>query len=153
MNYHIHIRNETRHKVRNQLLRNILKKSLDFFQIKQSAEIGLLLVDDKFIKKLNEEYRGEAKPTDVLTFGIFDNKHQKIDAPDKIIHLGDIVISLDQVIKQSGQNNISVINELANLIIHGVLHIFGFSHETKKIKYNMDKAARKIFESVKKDII
>lgn len=84
-------------------------------------EIDLLITDDMQIKKINYEYRGIDKATDVLSFP-FDETPM---AP-----LGSIIISSDHIKKVSTELNHSYDDELCLMFIHGLLHLLGYDHET-----------------------
>ncbi len=83
-------------------------------------EIDLLITDNIMIKKINFEYRGIDKETDVLSFP-FD------EAP--MAPLGSIVISSDYVKNVSAELNHSPNDELCLMFIHGLLHLLGYDHE------------------------
>ena len=83
----------------------------------KNAEVSIILVDDKEIKKINHEYRNINKPTNVLSFELGDDEL-----------LGDIYISLDTVAKEAKQEHISVEHHTAHMVVHGVLHLLGFDH-------------------------
>ena len=83
----------------------------------KNSEVSIVLVDDKEIKKINREYRNINKPTNVLSFELGDDEL-----------LGDIYISLDTVIKEAEQENISVEHHTAHMVVHGVLHLLGYDH-------------------------
>jgi probable rRNA maturation factor len=82
-------------------------------------------VGDTRMKQLNEMFRGKNSTTDVLSF---PHESDEFD-PDKD-NLGDIVISAEQAAKQSEENGLSLEGEIKQLILHGVLHLCGFDHET-----------------------
>ncbi len=81
------------------------------------AEVSITLTDDKNIHKLNREYRGIDKPTNVLSFELGDD-----------ILLGDIFISLDTVKREAAAAGISVAQHTAHMVVHGVLHLLGYDH-------------------------
>ncbi|WP_281951062.1 rRNA maturation RNase YbeY [Nitrosophilus kaiyonis] len=83
-------------------------------------DIELILTDDEEIKKLNKEFRGIDKPTDVLSFPLEDT-------PGSM--LGVIVISLDKVLDAAQKYGHSPLEEFALLFIHGLLHLLGYDHE------------------------
>lgn len=84
-------------------------------------EIDLLITDDIQIKKINNEYRGIDKATDVLSFP-FDETPM---AP-----LGSIIISSDYIKSVSAELKHSESDELCLMFIHGLLHLLGYDHET-----------------------
>ena len=115
-------------------LQGIVLKTLEAEGIASSAEIGLVITDSKTIQELNKTYRGDDKPTDVLAFHMITGTSQEpeqpfIGPPDGMHHLGEVVISYTQAIKQAQEQGHSIERELALLIIHGVLHLLGYDHE------------------------
>ena len=76
----------------------------------KNAEVSIILVDDKEIKKINREYRNINKPTNVLSFELGDDEL-----------LGDIYISLDTVIKEAEQEHISVFHNNCVIIIDMII--------------------------------
>lgn len=102
--------------------------------------ITLTLITDSEIKEINKKYRGKDKPTDVLSFSYFDIKTPKL--PEDL--LGEIMISVDTAKVQARERGITLPEELKTLFIHGLLHIFGYTHETDEKEKNMEKVAKKI---------
>jgi len=98
----------------------LLENIADFLTQK---DIELILTDDEEIRKLNKEFRGVDKATDVLSFPLEDT-------PGSM--LGIIVISLDKVLEAAQKYGHTPLEELALLFIHGLLHLLGYDHETDK---------------------
>lgn len=98
----------------------------------KSIEISIVVCDDDFIQKLNQQYRGVDRPTDVLSF-----PSDEIDPETNTRYLGDIILSLPRATSQAIEANHSVIDEVSMLAIHGVLHLLGFDHQTKEDKIAM----------------
>ena len=86
---------------------------------------SVAFVNDGRMKQLNELFRGKKTTTDVLSF---PHEPDEFD-PDKD-NLGDIVISAEQAAKQAAENGLSLEAEIKQLILHGVLHLCGYDHET-----------------------
>jgi len=87
-----------------------------------------LLTDDKFIRSLNNKYRGIDKPTDVLSFSLQEGAVKSPEVEnDKL--LGDIIISVETAQRQANNLNHSMERELTVLLIHGLLHLTGYDHE------------------------
>ena len=82
-------------------------------------------VSDSRMVQLNELFRGKKSTTDVLSF---PHEADEFD-PDKG-NLGDIVISIEQAQKQAIENGLSLEAEIKQLILHGLLHLCGYDHET-----------------------
>lgn len=89
-------------------------------------EISIVIMDDKGIEQLNKTYRGIDKPTNVLAFPMQEGEFSNI-TPGL---LGDVVISLTTAEKEAVDAKISLEERLSQLLIHGILHLLGFDHET-----------------------
>jgi probable rRNA maturation factor len=92
----------------------------------------LTLCGKSKIKKLNSEFRGKNKITDVLSFGVHENlrpdKKIKMKLPN-ILELGDIFVCNDVALKQASEFEITFQQEVVHLVTHGLLHLLGFDHE------------------------
>lgn len=88
----------------------------------QTAIVSLALSSDAIVAELNERFRGKAKPTNVLSFPAGDG------APGG--QLGDIIIALETVEREADEQGISFEHHLQHLVVHGVLHLLGYDHET-----------------------
>ena len=89
------------------------------------------LVNDKSIKKINKDYRGKNKITDVVSLSYiepFIKKHQEIVMPEEEL-IGEIFISIETAAKQAKEHKKSLNEEILFLLTHGILHVFGFDHE------------------------
>ncbi|MCW7493094.1 rRNA maturation RNase YbeY [Leptospira sp. 2 VSF19] len=93
----------------------------------QSLELSILLVDDRLMKEINLERRGLNKTTDVLSFPLYSEF-----PPIPIQILGEVVISMDTCQKQAKEIGHSLIDEFYRLLVHGILHLFGYDHETNE---------------------
>jgi probable rRNA maturation factor len=89
------------------------------------SSVTIAFVSDKNIQKLNREFRRVDKATDVLSF--------PADEPD---NLGDVAISVETAAKQAEENGLSFDDEIAQLILHGLLHLSGYDHETDNGEMN-----------------
>ena len=93
------------------------------------AEVSVTLCSAEYIHQLNKKYRGVDRPTDVLSFplyedGEFDEAECQLGAP-----LGDIVISIPRAKEQAKELGNSFIREVAFLTVHSTLHLLGYDHE------------------------
>jgi len=137
-------------------LQKIATETLKTEGITSSVEIGLVVTDSKTIQKLNKTYRGYDKSTDVLAFHMTPTTNQKpeqlfISPPDGIYHLGEVVISYPQAVKQAQQQSHSIERELALLIVHGVLHLLGYDHELARDSRKMRAKENEILEKLELD--
>lgn len=87
-----------------------------------SGEVDVLLADDATLKRLNRDFRGKNKATDVLSF----------PSPDEIaaVHAGALAISLDTAARQAKTYGHTLRDEVRILLLHGLLHLSGLDHET-----------------------
>jgi probable rRNA maturation factor len=83
-----------------------------------------MLVSDSVMRRLNRDWRGRDRPTDVLSFA---QREGAGGAPDGL--LGDVVISVDTARRQAAERAETLASELDRLLIHGVLHLLGYDHE------------------------
>jgi probable rRNA maturation factor len=87
------------------------------------GEIAVLLCDDEEIASLNQRFRGQAGPTDVLSFP------DRTEGPDGKLHLGDIAVSLETAARQASGVGWNLDREVKRLLVHGILHLLGYDHE------------------------
>lgn len=92
----------------------------------RKGSISVVLADDKFIHDLNYQYRGFNKPTNVLSFTAGDDA------------LGDIVLGYETIRREAQEQGKSFEAHMAHMLVHGVLHLQGFDHETKKEAEQME---------------
>lgn len=113
---------------------------LEYMEFPYEAEVNLTLTDNAGIHAINKEFREIDRPTDVLSFpmlsyetpgdfSFLENESDDDFDPDTgEALLGDIVISVDKVKEQAESYNHSEMREYAFLIVHSMLHLFGFDH-------------------------
>ena len=97
---------------------------------KQPHDATIAFVSDKQIKDLNRRFRGINKATDVLSFPAGEESNSAST------NLGDIAISLERAVIQAKENQLTCEQEIAQLILHGLLHLCGYDHETDKGQMN-----------------
>ena len=95
--------------------------------VPEMTELSIALVDEDEMAHLNNQYRGIDGPTDVLSFGCDDPCPAPGDEP---ITLGDVVIAPTVAERQAAERGHSVEHELDVLLVHGVLHLLGYDHES-----------------------
>ena len=120
MNYY-DIINNYNYKV-DKVIKKIIIRTLKKENIKNSY-VSIVLTDNDELQLLNKKYRKKDKTTDVLSFPINSNKNCKYNI------LGDIYINIDKVKSQAIENNHSELRELGYLLIHGILHLLGYSDD------------------------
>ena len=94
---------------------------------KDQSSATIAFVSDKRIRELNRQFRSIDKATDVLSF--------PADGPNEL-NLGDIAISAQTAATQAKENGLSFDDEIAQLILHGLLHLSGYDHETDNGEMN-----------------
>ncbi|MFC1995785.1 rRNA maturation RNase YbeY [Chloroflexota bacterium] len=109
-----------------------------------SAELSLVITSQERVKQLNRSYRGKDEPTDVLAFSMLPSGGEIgtdlppfIMPPDGVRHLGEVIISYPQAVIQAEEHPHSVNREITILIIHGVLHLLGYDHDTPDAERQM----------------
>ena len=90
------------------------------------VEVGVIIVGESDMQELNREHRDQDSATDVLSFPIDDDE----SLPGVPRMLGDVAICLPVVLAQATEREVSPAAELTDLLIHGVLHLLGYDHET-----------------------
>ena len=113
------------------LIREAIEATLDFEDFRNVCEVSVTFTDNEGIHELNKKFRGVDKPTDVLSFPLFDYEGESEEPPiDEIINnLGDIVISLERAQEQAAEYGHSFERETAFLCVHSMLHLLGYDHE------------------------
>jgi probable rRNA maturation factor len=98
-------------------------------------QLSVAFVRDKKIQQLNRLYRGKNYATDVLSFPATAEQNDPDDIAEEN-YLGDIVIATDTARRQATEASLSVEREIQELVIHGVLHLCGYDHETDNGEMN-----------------
>ena len=104
--------------------------TLNEVKLSNPVSVNLLIADDQYLQNLNHQYLGYDQATDVLAFPMDED----VDGLEG--HLGDIAISMDAVVRQAEEARHSAISELQQLVVHGILHLLGYDHDTEQ---NRDK--------------
>jgi probable rRNA maturation factor len=90
------------------------------------AGVTVAFVSDRLMRELNRRWRGKRGTTDVLSFPAEQDEFEKAEG----LSLGDVVISVEQAARQAVAHGLEFEGEVAQLILHGVLHLCGYDHET-----------------------
>ena len=118
----------------------VIKEVLKYFKFNNALQItvSIMLSDNNFLKSLNLQYRQKDSPTNVLSFTYADKdevfKHcGSIDDgkeyEDQEFYLGDLAFSYEKLLEESADFGIELSDYFAHLLIHGMVHLFGFDHE------------------------
>ncbi len=141
------------------LAKEVVVAALDHVGCPYEAEVNLLLTMNEDIHRMNLEFRGMDRPTDVLSFpvadyevpGEFDFLEERYDCFEPEtgeLLLGDIVISKEKVFSQAEEFGHSPKREFAFLIAHSVLHLCGYDHIEDEERLIMEDQQRKILEKL-----
>ena len=133
---------------------------LDHEKFPYEAEVNLTLTDNEEIHRINLEYRQIDRPTDVLSFPMLsyekagDFSFLEEESEDDFnpdtgeVMLGDIIISVDKVLEQAQSYGHSPKREFAFLIVHSMLHLFGYDHIDPKDAAIMEPKQKQILEEM-----
>ena len=117
-----------------ELLRQVIPAALDAQRVDVPCEVDVLLTNDEGIRQINLEQREVDRPTDVLSFPMFDFQPGEIPAGEdadpgsNLVPLGDMVISLERARAQGEEFGHGTRREVAYLAVHSVLHLLGYDH-------------------------
>ena len=100
-----------------------LEAGLDEDEAEESFEISLAFADDATVQGLNRDYRGQDKPTNVLSFETGEEA-----LPGEPVLLGDVVLARETCAREAADMGKSFRDHLTHLTIHGVLHLLGYDH-------------------------
>lgn len=112
---------------------------------KNNQNVNIILTDDKYITRLNRKFLKRNRPTDVLSFGMKEDK--KLSPQPNL--LGEVYISLDRAEKQAKQYNQSLEKEVNLLVCHGLLHLLGYDHKKREKQEKMRKKEEEYLSSIK----
>ena len=99
-----------------------------------SGDLCVVLANDRLQRRLNRDFRGADKPTNVLSFA---------GAPEG---LGDVVLALETVAREARTQGKSLADHVAHLVVHGVLHLMGYDHETRREAARMERLEARILD-------
>jgi len=109
------------------------------------AELSLVLVDDSEIARLNGRYRNRKGATDVLSFSLLEGEHPSYRG--KL--LGDVVIAVDTAARQARARHRGLDEEVARLMVHGLLHLLGHDHERDEEARAMRAEERRLWRALR----
>lgn len=134
------------------LIKKVVKTVLKEEQILKDLEVYITLTNNEQIHKVNFEQRKVDRPTDVLSFPMFEREEipylKKENSGERDI-LGDIIVSIEKVKEQAEEYGHSFERELAYLVTHGMLHLLGYDHMIEEEKEQMRKREEEILGKLK----
>jgi probable rRNA maturation factor len=135
----------------------LARQVLEARGIKGEAEVSLLFVDEEAIAALNAQFLGKTGPTDVLSFPIEDEPGPTGRSPDlggsgpgvspeqgALMLLGDVVICPAVAARNAVEHEVSFEDEVALLVVHGLLHLLGMDHENEAEAERMEAIERQL---------
>ena len=109
-------------------LERLAAHALAVEQVARPAELSVVITGDAAIRELNRAYRDTDAATDVLSFSQAEG--EAFALPDgETPHLGDVIISLETARRQADEHGLALQDEVAHLLVHGILHLLGYDHE------------------------
>lgn len=116
-----------------ELIEAAIKKTLRHEHFRKNAELSVTFVDNAEIHELNLRFRSKDKPTDVLSFPLFEaDEGFTLDPAIGAVALGDIVISAERAWEQAEEFGHSFSREVCFLAVHSTLHLLGYDHEVSE---------------------
>ena len=107
-------------------------------RLEQNREVAILLTGDAEMQALNRQWRGKDTPTNVLSFPSGEDDG----------HLGDVVLAFETVQREAQQQDISIADHAAHLVVHGMLHLLGYDHEQEDEAVKMETLETKILSTL-----
>ena len=107
--------------------------------------VQLILIGDAYMQSLNATYRGKDHTTDVLSFSL---EVQDSDVPDLDAVGGEIYISLERTRVQAAEQAVTLVEELVRLLVHGLLHLAGYDHDTPEKLHLMEQKTDILLQDV-----
>jgi probable rRNA maturation factor len=127
--------------------------------VKGETEVSLLFVDEEAMARLNEQFLAKSGPTDVLSFPIEDEPGPTGRSPDlggtgpgtsaeegSLVLLGDVVICPTVAARNAEEHEVPVDDEIALLVVHGLLHLLGMDHEVDAEAERMEALERQLLQ-------
>lgn len=140
-----------------EIIRKVILEAMDYADCPYEAEVSVLLTDNEGIREINRDNRSIDSPTDVLSFPMADYEapceFERLEETSEDyfnpetgeLMLGDIVLSVDKIAEQADKYGHTQERELAFLVAHSMLHLFGYDH--------MDDAERLVMEEKQEEIL
>lgn len=115
---------ESRYLVNRVRIRQAVEKTLAENNLHDGYEVCVVISGERKMSELHKKYLQEDGPTDVMSFPL-----EGVEYPDDRMRLGDIVVCYPVAVRQAGENNRMVDDEIDFLVSHGCLHLMGIHHE------------------------
>ncbi len=130
------------------IVNKVLIKCFESELKNKKLTVNITLTDPKNIQNLNKQYRNIDKPTDVLSFPMFEKEELENLENENYYILGDIVISIERVKEQAIEYEHSFERELSYMVVHGFCHLLGYDHIDENDKKIMRKKEEEILSKI-----
>ena len=133
----------------NRIIKRVVAKTFEELNISKKHKpyyLSILLTDNSEIAKLNKKYAKKNKATNVLSFP--QNVVSVLNDEKPTILLGDIVLSLEMIMFECKKQNTSFENHLSHMTVHGLLHLYGFTHNDADDSEKMEKIEQTILSKL-----
>lgn len=129
---------DARYPVNKAVIQLTVLEVLQRYRVSGKIEIGINVVGSRKIHEINKKYRGIDSPTDIITFALEDPASHNLQhiprvgfvaSPDRVLRLGDIVLSYPQVVEDARLDGVSIEEEIRLLVEHGAEHLLGIHHD------------------------
>ena len=133
----IEVSNQTVDKVNARKIKNSIRKILRL--LNKNLNLSIVFVSPAVMKRINQKWRNKNTVTDILSFG-------NLSLPVKQAFDGELILCLKQIKKQAQKIKRPQEKELVWLLIHGILHVLGYNHQSEKEEKRMNSLAQFIFK-------
>lgn len=146
------------------IINEVVNEAATYEKCPYEIEVNVTLTDNEAIHQINKEFREVDAPTDVLSFPMinyeapsdfesledeFENNTEDYFNPDTgELMLGDIVVSVEKVAEQAEKYGHSEVRELAFLVAHSMMHLFGYDHMTEEESKVMEAKQREVLDNI-----
>lgn len=136
------IQNEAMWKVKDI---NTIRKVLKVSDLKKKG-LSIKLSNDKYVKEINYKWKGINRPTNILSF---PNEEKTCNIKKNTVYLGDVVLAYETLKKETKIKNINLQKHLSHILIHGILHLKGYTHNKIEDTKSMQNEEIRILKNLK----
>ena len=131
------VNSDPRYNINRMAIKNAVLETLQKNKVFGKVEVGKNIVGDMKMHELNQKYRGIDSTTDILSFALEEGTSSSLQhiprigfvpSPDKVLRLGDIIISYPQALEHAEMDHITVDEEIRTLVEDGINHLLGIHH-------------------------
>lgn len=130
-------------------LRNVAVRILNALECPEGTELSVSIVGDFSIRRINREYLGKDRPTNVISFSLQEGEFTEV-APNA---LGDVIVSADTAKREAEEGGMALFDRVCFLLLHGILHLCGYDHERsgEAEARRMEQKESELFNILKKE--